>query len=287
MLDDAHHLEQTNYTVNHLSLAALTNGQQSKPLLLCLHGWLDNAASFQPVIPYLSNYHVVALDWPGHGQSSHRSIDAHYHFFDYVDDLYQLFQMNSWHDVHLVGHSMGGMIASAFTAAFPESVRSLTLIDSIGFITESASQTTAQLRDGIISRHQSQSKQKPNHIELNAAIAARVAVSDLSFEHAKLIVERGIVATEQGFTWRSDSRLRTKSLYRLTEPQAMQLVQDISTPVQLIYGRQGMTLVQTGIARFQGYFTDITCHCLDGGHHVHMEQAQQTAQLIDAFIQGK
>ena len=39
----------------------------------CLHGWLDNAGSFIPLMRHLrKEEHWVALDLPGHGQSFHR-----------------------------------------------------------------------------------------------------------------------------------------------------------------------------------------------------------------------
>ena len=39
---------------------------------LCLHGWLDNAASFIPLAPLLKPLDLVALDMAGHGHSQHR-----------------------------------------------------------------------------------------------------------------------------------------------------------------------------------------------------------------------
>ena len=66
--------ELPNYT-----LRGFTNGNIDAPILLCLHGWLDNSASFQPLNQYLSDFHVIAIDLPGHGLSDHKSPDAYYH----------------------------------------------------------------------------------------------------------------------------------------------------------------------------------------------------------------
>jgi pimeloyl-ACP methyl ester carboxylesterase len=285
MLPEHVHIQEQYYALPTLKLAALASvAQANKPILLCLHGWLDNAASFTPLCAYLADYQVIALDWPGHGKSTHRSVDAHYHFVDYISDLYQLFELNSWRTIDIVGHSMGAMIACAFAAAFPERVKSLTLIDAIGFLTEAESNTSQQLREGIMSRFQGQTKQKTWHATLDVAIKARMNVSDLSYANAKLLVERGVCHEIEGVTWRSDSRIRTKSLTRLSKAQALQLVQDIQAPVQLIYGSQGMQMVQLGLAQFQHGFGKLSVHKLSGGHHVHMEQPEQTADLIRTFI---
>ncbi|TWX64277.1 alpha/beta fold hydrolase [Colwellia sp. C1TZA3] len=272
------------FDVNGRKISGISHGDEQGRLLLCLHGWLDNAASFQPLMPYLSNYHVIAIDWPGHGLSEHRGVDAHYHFLDWVYDLLSLFRSQQWQAIDIIGHSMGGMVASAFAAAFPEHVKSLTLIDSIGVLTSDVTTTTKQLRKGLLSRVTRDNKAKKYHTSLNSAVAARVLVSDLSTDNATIIVKRGIKQTKAGFIWRADSRLRSTSPYRFTLAQAEQLVADISTPVQLLYGSKGMEMVAKGLKCFGPLLKTLQVHKLTGGHHVHMEQAEYAAKLINSFI---
>jgi pimeloyl-ACP methyl ester carboxylesterase len=272
------------FDVNGRKISGISYGDEQGPLLLCLHGWLDNAASFQPVMPYLSNYHVIAIDWPGHGLSDHRGADAHYYFLDWVYDMISLFRSQQWQAIDILGHSMGGMVASAFSAAFPEHVKSLTLIDCIGVLTSDEATTTKQLRKGLLSRLTRDNKTKKYHTNLNSAVAARVLVSDLSTDNARLIVKRGIEQTKAGFIWRADIRLRSTSPYRFTLAQAEQLVADINTPVQLLYGSKGMEMVTKGLKCFGPLFKNLQVHELSGGHHVHMEQAEQAAKLINDFI---
>ena len=280
-------MKPVTYTVNGQQICGISNGNEQQPLLLCLHGWLDNAASFQPLMPYLNDYHVVAIDWPGHGLSSHRGPDAHYHFLDWVYELIALFRAQQWQAIDIVAHSMGAMVASAFAAAFPEHIRSLTLIDAIGILTSDTAETTVQLRKGLLSRLTRHVKPKSTHTTIESAVAARVSVSDLKTEHAALIVKRGIEQTEKGFIWRSDSRLRATSPYRFTLAQAKQLVADVTPPVQLIYGDKGMEMVTTGLACFGPLYQNLQQHKLLGGHHVHMEQPEQTAKLITELVKHK
>ena len=291
-------MKSVNYSFENTSLQAVVSGNEDRKdnVVLCLHGWLDNAASFSPLIPYfqqgLPEKHIVAIDWPGHGHSIHRSLDAHYHFIDWVYDLLQLFELNNWQQVDIVAHSMGGMVASAFAAAFPEKVKSLTLIDSIGFINTIEKKTTKQLRDGMLSRFKGSrlniekkgTKKKNYYQSIDSAIKARVNFSDLSYELAKLIVERGIIKELKGYRWRSDERLRNISPYRLSLKQAQQLIFDIECPVQLIYATNGLDMVRSGMKDFKVLFKKITLVELVGGHHVHMEQPQRTAELIQHFI---
>ena len=316
--ETAIHIEDVCFNLGHSSIhgiaySAKKNISNNKEhIVLCLHGWLDNAASFLPLLPYMTagdltnNKRIIAIDWNGHGLSSHRGDDAHYHFMDWVYDLLQLLEHNNWHSIDIVAHSMGGMVASAFAAAFPEKVKSLTLLDSIGFITTEADETTNQLRKGLLSRlkgsalssqntnvtnkqtadpfNASARKTKNLHPSIESAIKARVNVSDMHYQQARLIVERGLIKEGEGFTWRADSRLRNISPYRLTLKQAEQLMNDIQCPVQLIYGSKGLDMVSKGILHFGPMIESFTSHEIIGGHHAHMEKAQEVASLINTFL---
>lgn len=277
-------IEEICYDIGEQSIHGLACGDAQAPVLLCLHGWLDNAASFTPLMSYLDGFRVIAIDWPGHGFSSHRGADAHYHFIDWVFDLAQLFDINGWENIDIIGHSMGGMVASAFAAAFPEKVARLHLLDSIGFVVNDPLTTTEQLRKGIESRLKGRNKRKNIHPSETSAIQARVAVSDLSYDQAKLIVKRGLIKQEEGYIWRSDSRLRATSPYRLTKEQAQQLISDITAPVNLLYGKHGLAMVHQGIKDYVEFFQQISLTEFDGGHHLHMEVPKLLAQSIKAFI---
>lgn len=295
-------IEELSYQLDDLTLAAIACGNKHHQPVLCLHGYLDNAASFLPLMQTIAqesdlllNRRIIALDWPGHGHSDHRSVGAHYHFFDYVSDLVALFELNNWQKIDIVAHSMGAMIASAFAAAFPEKVKSLTLIDSFGFIFSPAEQTTNQLRKGVLSRVKSVKSSR--FFTEETAVKARLHVSDLNTEHARLIVKRSLVEIDTKldnkvncddaillYRWRSDPRLRTISLYRLSLVQAQQLFSDIKCPLQLIYGDEGMEMVTTGLEHFSSATSELTATKLVGGHHVHMEQTKELSSLLSHFF---
>jgi pimeloyl-ACP methyl ester carboxylesterase len=127
-------------------------------------------------------------------------------------------------------------------------------------------------------------KKKNYHPSIDSAIKARVNVSDLNYDHAELIVARGIIKEAQGYRWRSDARLRNTSPYRLTLKQAQQFIRDIKCPVQLIYGSKGMDMVSSGIKLFGDLFEDFSSFELEGGHHVHMEQPKSASDLVQHFL---
>jgi pimeloyl-ACP methyl ester carboxylesterase len=299
---DNNEIDELSYQVEELKLTALACGNEADEPVLCLHGYLDNAASFLPLMQQiaqdsdlLTDRRIIALDWPGHGHSDHRSIGAHYHFLDYVSDLLALFTLNNWQAIDIVAHSMGAMIASAFAAAFPEKVKSLTLIDSFGFICAPEALATDQLRRGVLSRVKSSNATRSFTAEM--AVKARLHVSDLNIEHAKLIVQRSLVKADSNsiniddidgtsmlYSWRSDPRLRTVSPYRLSLKQGQQLFSDIKCPLQLIYGENGMQMVTTGLENFSSGIKNLKTTKLSGGHHVHMEKAKEMLPILSHFF---
>lgn len=267
-----------------LTLAAWQSGQAKQPDALCLHGWLDNANSFVPLAQQLPSYSLLALDLPGHGWSSHRSPDASYHFLDYVHDIASLLRQQQWGPISLIGHSMGGMIASVLAAVHPELVKQLILIDSFGLILGDAKAVVQQLRSASQSRWQSEHKQKPLYPDLAAAAHARLQQGDLDMASALLLAERGTEPAENGCSWRADLRLRESSMYRLMPEQAEQLLRAIDCPVHVLMAEQGLPMMQQAQQRFAHCYANLTVQTVAGGHHCHMTQSvavsQQIAQLL-------
>nr|XP_015215180.1 PREDICTED: serine hydrolase-like protein 2 [Lepisosteus oculatus] len=69
-------------------IAAKDWGPRDGRPVLCLHGWSDNAGSFDRLIPLLpADCRCVAIDFPGHGLSTHRPAGVLYTFPAYVADM--------------------------------------------------------------------------------------------------------------------------------------------------------------------------------------------------------
>ena len=148
-------MQEFSANVNGNHFSGLQWGNTDKPIILALHGWLDNAASFIPVADALADkmandefpYQLIAIDLPGHGKSFHKT--GHYHFVDWIDDLYQLIKHQNWQNITLLGHSMGAMISSIFSATFPELIKSVVLVEGLGAMSAKPEQTLSQLKRGI------------------------------------------------------------------------------------------------------------------------------------------
>jgi pimeloyl-ACP methyl ester carboxylesterase len=271
-----------------IKLAGLAWGDENAPVVLALHGWLDNANSFSPMAKFWHHYcpdmQLVAIDLPGHGYSEHRGEDAYYHFVDWIDVLFQLFDSENWSAIPLIGHSMGGMIATAFAGAFPEKVTKLALIESLGFVTGSEQQTAKQLRRGLLSRYQRSLKASTSANSIEAFIQARMNVSDLDHTNAAILIERSLKVAEEGYRWRSDAKLRLETPLRMTLEQGRALCSAVSCPVQAIIAESGFDMVKSAVNLYKNTFAELNLHRVPGGHHPHMQHADTITKLIVDFL---
>jgi 2-hydroxy-6-oxonona-2,4-dienedioate hydrolase len=101
------------------------------PTVILLHGLGGSTQVWQLNIAALAEkYHVVVPDQIGFGKSDKPLVN--YRIRTYVDFLDQFCKQLKIERATLVGNSMGGWIATAFTAAFPNRVDKLVLVDAAG-----------------------------------------------------------------------------------------------------------------------------------------------------------
>jgi len=107
-------------------------GNPAAPPLVLLHGGAAHAHWWDHLAPLLAEqYHVVALDLRGHGDSSW-VVPPAYEIEDYVGDLGETFAALHLDSPVLLGHSLGGFIALTYATRHAETLRGLIVVD-IGF----------------------------------------------------------------------------------------------------------------------------------------------------------
>lgn len=107
-------------------------GPQDKQPLIALHGWQDNAASFDPLMSLLpESLNVLAVDLPGHGLSSHYPPSCMYHFTDSIFTLRHIVQHFKWKTISIIGHSMGASFAFLYAAFYPKEVEKILCFDIV------------------------------------------------------------------------------------------------------------------------------------------------------------
>jgi pimeloyl-ACP methyl ester carboxylesterase len=125
-------------------------GDPEAPPLVMVHGWMDVSASFQFVVDALATErHVIAPDWRGFGLTERPRADA-YWFPDYLGDLDALLDaLLPDRAVDLVGHSMGGNVATLYAGVRPARVRRLVNLEGFGMRPTEPSMAPQRLREWL------------------------------------------------------------------------------------------------------------------------------------------
>ncbi|KAG8177200.1 hypothetical protein JTE90_020838 [Oedothorax gibbosus] len=182
--------------------------------VLALHGWMDNCGSFDKLIPLLSDkFYFVAIDSPGHGESSHLPPGCFYTDLSMVLDFKKVTDHLGWKKFHLLGHSMGGLFALQFSAMFPDSVVSCISIDSAKPFSAERDQMHLIKANAIRQCLEIEKKLlgPPSVYSVESASAkwAKSTLNEMSEEAFELLLKRGTRQSEcgKGVVFTRDLRL--------------------------------------------------------------------------------
>lgn len=310
--------------LRHLELAAKAWGNPVDPPMLAVHGWLDNAGSFDHLAPFLEGHYVVAIDLAGHGRSGHRPTGTWYPYADFLDEIGEAMDQLGWQHADLLGHSLGATLVSVFAAICPHRVRRLILIEGLGPLTSPAEQSLEQLRRSLRAKAAFTSDKLRVFNGLEEAIGARRKVSELSLDAARCIVRRGVKrvggAGESGgveatslrdthavsdsleessdtdfdlegvpafrlLSWSSDPALTLPSATRMTEDQLASILPAITAPTLLLLAEPAAPYLKREIMEARIALVDnIEVVRLKGTHHLHLETPAVVAAPIQDFL---
>jgi len=268
-----------------LQWAGLARGPEAAPPALLLHGWLDNAGSFAPLMRRLDGRRLWCPDLPGHGRSAHKPAGNWYHFVDYVSDLMALADALGMTQFDLIGHSMGGAVATLIAACYPERVNKLVLIEALGPLSRPAEGAVPDLRKAIRARLALTEKQLKVHPDRAQARAVRMAANALSEAAAEQLIERALIAVPGGYVWSSDPRHTLPTPLRGTQAQYLALLEAISAPTLLILADPATSyLTGPESEERRAALRPQRVVNLPGGHHLHLENSGTVAAVIGEFL---
>ena len=110
----------------------LESGDPSQPTVILVHGFGADKDNWVRMTRGLEDFHVIAPDLPGHGESSFDG-NLFYGFDVQSRRLAEFIDALKLSRFHLVGNSMGGAVAALYAYRHPQKVSSLSLIDAVGF----------------------------------------------------------------------------------------------------------------------------------------------------------
>jgi pimeloyl-ACP methyl ester carboxylesterase len=265
------------------TIHGLHTGQGHNRKMLCLHGWLDNANSFVPMMPHLQDTEIVAIDLPGHGHSDHYTVGTPYTIASYAHRVLQVAEALNWDQFYLTGHSLGGSIAPLCAVAAPEKIKALIMIDALGPLSE----TAQELPQRIKRYHEDFNNPKKHsgrvYESMELAVEARLLATKMEQTSARLIVERQLRETSNGYQWRFDRQLRLASPAYYTEDQVREILKAVSCPVLCVIAADGYIVAREEMTPRLNMIQHKTVEQVAGFHHLHMDSPKPVAEVINAF----
>jgi pimeloyl-ACP methyl ester carboxylesterase len=271
--------------------------QADTPPLVMVHGWMDVSASFQFVVDALqSKRWIIAPDWRGFGLTQAPQAD-NYWFPDYLADLdFILDHYVQDRPIHLVGHSMGGHIATLYAGVRPERVAKLINLEGFGMPASRPDQAPTRYAKWIdelkgLARGDLSLKGYDNV----QAVAQRLVKNNprLSEDKAQWLAQHWAAPDAQG-RWQilgdAAHKVINAQLFRQDEVQAV--YQRITAPTLFVTASDdslaqwwgGKYTLETFLERIRCIKTYEIDKIPDSGHMLHHDQAELLSHLMETFL---
>ncbi|XP_035296684.1 serine hydrolase-like protein isoform X4 [Cricetulus griseus] len=256
-------------------------GSQKNPPVLCLHGWLDNANSFDRLIPLLpQDFHYVAMDFGGHGLSSHYSPGLPYYHHNFVSEVRRVAAAFKWTRFSLLGHSFGGTVG--------------------GMETENILTYKRRNMEHMFQVEASQNSLRVSSLEemLQGLLNKN---SHLNKECGELLLQRGTTKMATGVVLNRDRRLSVPehSFDFVSKEMFVHFIRRLQANVLLVKATQGyydvrrandenkeplFFMVDTLRTILKERFQYVE---IPGNHYVHMNNQHLVAGIVSAFLQSQ
>lgn len=249
-----------------------SEGGKGEPVLL-LHGFAASADNWNRFASRLTkSYRVIAPDLPGWGQSTRVEAES-YAYPKQLERLHQFVTQLGLKRFHVVGHSMGGFLASAYAARYPEEVVTLGLLAPHGIREPQPSELALSVAAGdnwLVARSVPEFERL-----LNKVFARRPYIPKSVFKMAAAHAIRGSAKSATIFT-----EMQTN------DPPLIERLPQIKAPALIIWGEQDRVLHVSCAEVFHQRIKNSELLVLPGiGHMPPVESARECARAWMKFVQ--
>ena len=131
-------LQQDKYNLYHY-----TQGDPAKEAIIFIHpAYGDHTCFHHQMDAFAENYHVISLDMLGHGKSQVNG--ANVTIEKTADLVAEIIEAEGHRDAHLVGVSLGSLMAQYIADKYPQKVKSVTVTGGYSIFGDNQAITKAQ-----------------------------------------------------------------------------------------------------------------------------------------------
>jgi 3-oxoadipate enol-lactonase len=253
-----------------MAIDYLSAGSRDKPVLLMLHGIGGAAESFTPQMQAFSDdFNVIAWNMPGYGGSAPLQPLS---FETLAGALAELMDDIGSATAHIVGHSIGGMVAQQFVSGYPERVASLVLV---------ATSAAFGGRDGEFQKRFIADRLGPLDRGATMKELATAIVDSLTGDNPDpdtIQLAYRTMSSVPEATYRANMELLVKFDLR-------KKLSDIRVPVLLVAGEKDTNAAPSIMEKMGGFIPGARFECIrDAGHLVNLEQPFAFNNVLRSFL---
>ena len=266
-------------------------GNQDKPPLVLVHGGRDHARSWDWTAEALcEDYHVVAMDHRGHGDSDWVS-DGNYRSNDMVYDLAQLIHQLGAGPVTIVSHSMGGNVALRYAGVFSDMVKKIVAIEGLGPSPERQTEMRAtpypeRFAEWIGKKRAASGRIPRKYESIELAFARMIEENSyLTEDQARHLTIHGINRNEDGsYSWKFDPHLNVWGVEDIADEFLQQIWGAITAPTLLLYGADSWASNPAKDGRIQYFNNAEVIEFEKAGHWLHHDQFDRFMAVLRDFL---
>ncbi|WP_167387260.1 alpha/beta fold hydrolase [Serratia ficaria] len=271
-----------------LSCGTLINvtsrGKHTAPACLLLHGLDNNTHIWDSIASELSeNFRVHAIDIRGHGDSDWANSNS-YTLTTFISDIEQIRTCLLLSEFILIGHSLGGRIATYYTAEYPDHVKKLIIID-----------TAPEIGSNIIEKLKSDAEIQPEKFQdFQSCYSYMQAIYPLSQQSLLYdFCQHSFSKHNDIYTSKTDPAFKNKMFSSSTQGEISPLqdkkiwskLQKIRAPTLIIRGGFSAVLSSQVAAKMASMLPNADISVIErAGHAVMLDNPQQTVKAIIDFI---
>lgn len=273
-----------------IELALLEWGPKSADhTVVLVHGFLDMAWGWAPTVDASlgEKFHVVAADMRGHGDSDRVGAGGYYYFMDYVADLASLCAQVRRDRLSVVGHSMGGSVASYYVGTYPDRVHRLAILEGLG-PPEDSTPPPERMATWIAASARTR-REAPQTYRTTSDAAERLQKYDplLESELALFFAERATrELPDGGRQFKHDPLHLTRGPYPYRLDVAESFWSAVKCPVLYVDGEQSsFRAFGDELERRLSFFKQLRRHTLsDAGHMMQRHRPKELARVLTDFL---
>lgn len=271
-------------------------GSQTQQPVLAIHGWQDNAGTFDSLLPLLpKNIAVLAIDLPGHGLSSHLPPGQTYSLLSDGPLLVRrIVKLYNWKPITILGHSLGGIIGFVYAGLFPDDIKKLIQIDIANPTIRDVSRYStdaAAIIDKFLKYEELTDAQAPCYCyEEMLGIVEDAYKGGVTRKSCEILMKRGMSPSPKGsgFIFARDVRLKVAGFGFPTKEQVLHLAGQVRCDVLNIKGKPGMLFDRPEyyqmVLNKMREKTSVEFHEVEGTHHLHLNTPERISDLISNFL---